>query len=57
MSIAKIVEGLHCISETSPKTGLSHYSYFLICDSGNLLFHPLKKTAELKKCFPLFDEN
>ena len=57
MPIAKIADGLHCISETNPKTGLSHYSYFLKCDSGNLLFHPLKKTAELEKCSRLFDEN
>jgi glyoxylase-like metal-dependent hydrolase (beta-lactamase superfamily II) len=57
MPIANVADGLHCISETNPKTGLSHYTYFLKHGSGNLIFHPLKKTAELKKCARLFDES
>jgi len=57
MPIANVADGLHCISETNPKAESSHYSYFLKRDSGNLLFHPLKEAAELKKCSRLFDES
>ena len=57
MPIAKIAEGFFCLSESNLKTGLSHYSYFLKRDGGNLLFHPLKKTSELKKYAALFEEH
>jgi len=57
MPIAEIGEGLFCLSESNPKTGLSHYSYFLKRDGGNLLFHTLKKTSELKKHPALFEEH
>ena len=57
MPIAEIAEGLFCLSESNPKTGLSHYSYFLKRDGGNLLFHPLKKTSQLKKHAALFEEH
>jgi glyoxylase-like metal-dependent hydrolase (beta-lactamase superfamily II) len=56
MEIKQIAEGLYSLSESNPKTGLSHYSYFLERDDGNILFHPLKKTAELKKCEVFFAE-
>ena len=54
MPIAEIGQGLFCLSESNPKTGLSHYSYFLKRDGGNLLFHPLKKTSQLKNHAALF---
>ena len=34
-----------------------HHSYFLVHPEGNMLFHPLKKTALLKKQDALFEEH
>jgi len=45
----RIAEGLFCLNEENPGSGLKHYSYLLLHPQGNLLFHPLKKTAVLKR--------
>lgn len=55
MEIARITSDLFCLSESKPGNGPRHYSYFLKRDGGNLLFHPLKKTSELRKSAELFD--
>jgi glyoxylase-like metal-dependent hydrolase (beta-lactamase superfamily II) len=56
MEIKQISESLFGLAESNLKTGLSHYSYFLQHAGGNVLFHPLKKTSELRKCEAFFTE-
>ena len=53
----QIASHLFCLVEENPKTPIKHYSYFLIHPEGNILFHPLKGTAVLKRHEALFAEH
>ena len=55
--VNRICKGLFSFADESSKTGMKHYSYFLLHPAGNLLFHPLKKTSLLKSHEAVFAEH